>query len=68
MDKNHQELRSLLVAAAHILLSAENAITHAYEEGKTANETIGCIIDVPAKLRDAADIVNAALAIHRSRA
>jgi len=62
-----EQMKSTLVTAAHILLSAENAITSAYENAKTENELAGTLIDVPAQLQDVLTLIQSVLIEHRSK-
>lgn len=62
------EYKTLLVTAAHILLSAENSITEAYERAKSANEIAGTIIDVPAQLKQVTTLIDTVLILNQRTA
>jgi hypothetical protein len=62
------QYKELLVTAAHILLSAENAIMAAYEQGETPNQIAGTILDVPTQLKQVTTLLDTVLILNRRTA
>ena len=65
MSDRTEQYKSILFAAAPILLNARNAIAAAYENAHTPHRIADAVFEVPIQLRQAATLIESILILNR---